>query len=250
MEIIHSFLFEIDYEIHTSLSFSLIFISYFISITLMNKNHFILSQNENETKENNNENNENNYSNIYDVKEHNDHDVKYYFTLFEESTICYDPFVVRIYKYGGQLLSFPATKQMGIKEDFIVLTAGNYYFTTPNLDVESFKGKQIVPIGIKETTNDAPMSNVEMLTLTTGLSYEVSVEEGKTIKYFKIYVPSSMMVKITYGDGAGYLYHIKMSDPIELIDESIFLDQGLYTLMVVYDTEEEKTVTVSVNRDW
>ena len=47
----HSFLFEIDYEIHTSLSFCLIFISYFISITSMNKNHFILSQNENETKE-------------------------------------------------------------------------------------------------------------------------------------------------------------------------------------------------------
>lgn len=200
-----------------------------------------------ELKELDESNNNDRYSDIYNRKILIDQDIKYYFNLDKKTSVCFDPYIVYIYSSTGTLLSCPATDTMERRDDYIILPAGEYYFTTPKLDGDS-EEEQIIPIGIKETTNDSPLDITEMQTLYEGTSFKVDVEKGKSVKYFKLFTPSFMKIKLSYGEGQGYLYRINGTNPTELGDDWIYLNGGTYILMVVYDVDDARTVIIKAER--
>lgn len=200
-----------------------------------------------ELKELDESNNNDRYSDIYNRKILIYQDIKYYFSLDKKTSVCFDPYIVYIYSSTGTLLSCPATDTMERRDDYIILPAGEYYFTTPKLDGYSGE-KQIIPIGIKETKNDSPLDITEMQTLYEGTSIKVDVEKGKSVKYFKLFIPSFMRIKLSYGEGQGYLYRMNGTTPTELGDDWIYLNGGTYILMVVYDVDDARTVIIKAER--
>ena len=57
-----------------------------------------------------------------------------------------------------------------------------------------------------------------------------------------------MRIKLSYGDGQGYLYNMNGTTPIELGDDWIYLNGRTYILMVVYDVDDARTVIIKAER--